>query len=80
MDNAPLIDVTHFRYFKVLGKGLLPAVVKEKLISKNIEKNNKEVGGVVAIAFSDSKKGEMNKKLGRFSSYMPHGEDFDGEY
>ncbi|KAL0405927.1 UNVERIFIED_CONTAM: 60S ribosomal protein L27a-3 [Sesamum latifolium] len=40
-DNAPLIDVTQFRYFKVLGKGSIPAdhpvVVKAKLVSKNAD-------------------------------------------
>ncbi|MDG2830092.1 uL15 family ribosomal protein, partial [Vibrio parahaemolyticus] len=37
-NKAPLIDVTQFGYFKVLGKGVLPqnqpVVVKAKLISK----------------------------------------------
>ncbi|KAK3212209.1 hypothetical protein Dsin_016915 [Dipteronia sinensis] len=36
-DNVPLIDVTQFRYFKVLGKGFLPGdqsfIVKAKLVS-----------------------------------------------
>ena len=35
--TAPLIDVTQFGYFKVLGKGMLatsqPIVVKAKLVS-----------------------------------------------
>ncbi|KAK6123547.1 hypothetical protein DH2020_042695 [Rehmannia glutinosa] len=52
-DNAPLIDVTQFGYFKVLGKGLLPAdkpvVVKAKLVSKNAEKKIKEAGGAVVL-------------------------------
>ncbi|KAL8515237.1 hypothetical protein ACS0TY_014086 [Phlomoides rotata] len=52
-DNAPLISVTQFGYFKVLGKGLLPAdkpvVVKAKLISKNAEKKIKEAGGGVVL-------------------------------
>ncbi|KAL8550710.1 hypothetical protein ACS0TY_009205 [Phlomoides rotata] len=52
-DNAPLIDVTQFGYFKVLGKSLLPAekpvVVKAKLISKNAEKKIKETGGAVVL-------------------------------
>ncbi|KAL7099217.1 hypothetical protein ACP275_09G069300 [Erythranthe tilingii] len=52
-DNAPVIDVTQFGYFKVLGKGLLPAgqpvVVKAKLISKTAEKKIKEAGGAVLL-------------------------------
>ncbi|KAL7098421.1 hypothetical protein ACP275_09G017000 [Erythranthe tilingii] len=52
-DNAPLIDVTQFGYFKVLGKGLLPAgqpvVVKAKLVSKTAEKKIKEAGGAVVL-------------------------------
>ncbi|CAA6659546.1 unnamed protein product [Spirodela intermedia] len=50
---APLIDVTQFGYFKVLGKGALPPsqpiVVKAKLISKNAEKKIKEAGGAVVL-------------------------------
>ncbi|KAJ4976507.1 hypothetical protein NE237_001613 [Protea cynaroides] len=41
-ENAPLIDVTQYGYFKVLGKGVLPAsqpiVLKTKLVSKVAEK------------------------------------------
>ncbi|KAL7093752.1 hypothetical protein ACP275_11G059400 [Erythranthe tilingii] len=52
-DNAPMIDVTQFGYFKVLGKGLLPEnkplVVKAKLISKVAEKKIKEAGGAVVL-------------------------------
>ena len=52
-DNAPLIDVTQFGYFKVLGKGLLPegkpVVLKAKLVSKNAEKKIKEAGGAVVL-------------------------------
>ncbi|KAL8496575.1 hypothetical protein ACS0TY_020316 [Phlomoides rotata] len=48
-DNALLIDFTHIMYFWVLGKGLLPTVVKVKLISKNVEKNSKKVGGAVVL-------------------------------
>ncbi|KAK4488493.1 hypothetical protein RD792_004257 [Penstemon davidsonii] len=48
-DNVPLVDVTQFGYFKVLGKGLLPpdqpVVVKAKLVSKVAEKKIKEAGG-----------------------------------
>ncbi|KAG4215144.1 hypothetical protein ERO13_A01G159500v2 [Gossypium hirsutum] len=41
-DAAPMIDVTQFGYFKVLGKGVLPEdqpiVVKAKLVSKTAER------------------------------------------
>ncbi|CAK9144551.1 unnamed protein product [Ilex paraguariensis] len=51
--NVPMIDVTQFGYFKVLGKGVLPSdqpmVVKAKLISKIAEKKIKEAGGVVVL-------------------------------
>ncbi|KAH6800465.1 Ribosomal protein L18e/L15 superfamily protein [Perilla frutescens var. hirtella] len=47
-DNAPLIDITRFGYFKVLGKGLLPeckpVFLKAKLVSKNAEKKIKKAG------------------------------------
>ncbi|GFZ12007.1 ribosomal protein L18e/L15 superfamily protein [Actinidia rufa] len=43
-DNVPMIDVTQFGYFKVLGKGVLPenrpVVVKAKLVSKTAEKED----------------------------------------
>ncbi|KAL0357885.1 UNVERIFIED_CONTAM: 60S ribosomal protein L27a-2 [Sesamum calycinum] len=52
-DNVPLIDVTQFGYFKVLGKGALPenkpVVVKAKLVSKVAEKKIKEAGGAVVL-------------------------------
>ncbi|KAK7354003.1 hypothetical protein VNO80_19459 [Phaseolus coccineus] len=53
-DNmAPLIDVTQFGYFKLLGKGVLPEnqplVVKAKLVSKIAEKKIKEAGGAVVL-------------------------------
>ncbi|WRX19469.1 Large ribosomal subunit protein uL15/eL18 - like 6 [Theobroma cacao] len=52
-DSAPLIDVTQFGYFKVLGKGVLPEnqpiVVKAKLVSKTAEKKIKEAGGAVVL-------------------------------
>nr|XP_027082364.1 60S ribosomal protein L27a-3-like [Coffea arabica] len=52
-DNVPLIDVTQFRYFKVMGKGVLPenqpVVVKVKLVSKTAEKKIKEAGGAVVL-------------------------------
>ncbi|XP_010256270.1 PREDICTED: 60S ribosomal protein L27a-2-like [Nelumbo nucifera] len=52
-DNVPLVDVTQFGYFKVLGKGVLPPsqpiVVKTKLIPKIAEKKSKEAGGAVVL-------------------------------
>lgn len=52
-DNVPLVDVTQFGYFKVLGKGALPEnqpmVVKAKLVSKIAEKKIKEAGGAVVL-------------------------------
>ena len=51
--NPPIIDVTQFGYFKVLGKGVLPEsqpiVVKAKLISKTAEKKIKDAGGAVVL-------------------------------
>ncbi|KAM1111952.1 hypothetical protein ACFX2I_044888 [Malus domestica] len=50
--EVPLLDVTQFGYFKVLGKGVLPSqplVVKAKLISKTAEKKIKEAGGAVVL-------------------------------
>ncbi len=49
---APVIDVTKFGIFKVLGKGQLPSqpvVVKAKFVSKLAEKKIKEVGGAVLL-------------------------------
>ncbi|KAJ0571263.1 putative ribosomal protein L18e/L15P [Helianthus annuus] len=52
-DKVPVIDVTQHGYFKVLGKGNVPAsqpfVVKAKLISKTAEKKIKEAGGAVLL-------------------------------
>ncbi|CAH9072168.1 unnamed protein product [Cuscuta epithymum] len=52
-DSAPLVDVTQFGYFKVLGKGVLPPsqpfVVKAKLISKTAERKIKAAGGAVLL-------------------------------
>ncbi|KAA8542228.1 hypothetical protein F0562_023380 [Nyssa sinensis] len=52
-DNVPMIDVTQFGYFKVLGKGVLPSsqpiVVKAKLVSKSAENKIKEAGGAVVL-------------------------------
>ncbi|XP_074569725.1 large ribosomal subunit protein uL15y-like [Curcuma longa] len=51
--NAPLMDVTQFGYFKVLGKGKLPPecpiAVTAKLISKIAEKKIKAAGGAVVL-------------------------------
>ncbi|KAG9148906.1 hypothetical protein Leryth_022065 [Lithospermum erythrorhizon] len=51
--EVPMIDVTQFGYFKVLGKGFLPQntalVVKAKLVSKVAEKKIKEAGGAVIL-------------------------------
>jgi large subunit ribosomal protein L27Ae len=49
---APMVDVSQFGYFKVLGKGKLPSqpmVVKAKLISKIAEKKIKAAGGAVVL-------------------------------
>ncbi|KAJ7569870.1 hypothetical protein O6H91_01G098400 [Diphasiastrum complanatum] len=46
-EKAPLLDVTHHGFFKVLGKGDLPVqplVVKAKFFSKLAEKKIKEAG------------------------------------
>lgn len=50
--NAPVIDVTQHGYFKVLGKGELPAqplVVRAKFFSKLAERKIQEVGGAVQL-------------------------------
>eukprot|EP00894_Picocystis_sp_ML_P001003 jgi/Pico_ML_1/51520/g2541.t1 len=50
--TAPVIDVTKYGYFKVLGKGTLPQqplLVKAKFFSKLAEKKIKEVGGAVQL-------------------------------
>ncbi|XP_039144383.1 60S ribosomal protein L27a-3-like [Dioscorea cayenensis subsp. rotundata] len=51
--SVPLVDVTQFGYFKVLGKGQLPegksVIVKAKLVSKIAEKKIKEAGGAVVL-------------------------------
>ena len=50
--NAPVIDVTQHGFFKVLGKGELPAqplVVRAKFVSKLAEKKIKEAGGAVQL-------------------------------
>ena len=50
--HAPVIDVTKLGYFKVLGKGNLPAipiVVKAKFFSSLAEKKIKAAGGAVLL-------------------------------
>ncbi|KAI7997380.1 60S ribosomal protein L27a-2 [Camellia lanceoleosa] len=53
LTNAPMIDVTQFGYFKVLGKGVLPQsmliVVKAKIVLKTVEKKIKEAGCAVVF-------------------------------
>ena len=49
---APVIDVTKYGIFKVLGKGELPnqpVVVKARFVSKLAEKKIKDVGGAVVL-------------------------------
>ena len=49
---ATVIDITQHGYFKLLGKGQLPAhpvVVRAKFVSKLAEKKIKEVGGAVQL-------------------------------
>eukprot|EP00898_Chlorokybus_atmophyticus_P002123 jgi/Chlat1/2911/Chrsp2S04669 len=50
--KAPLIDVTQFGYFKVLGKGASlsrPIAVKARFFSKEAEKKIKEAGGACIL-------------------------------
>eukprot|EP00250_Pteridium_aquilinum_P033635 c5970_g1_i1 orf=374-814(-) len=50
--KGPLLDVTQYGYFKVLGKGdcpPTPLVVKAKFFSKLAEKKIKEAGGAVVL-------------------------------
>ncbi|MCO5607292.1 hypothetical protein L7F22_061485 [Adiantum nelumboides] len=47
-----LLDITHFGYFKVLGKGdapPTPLIVNAKFFSKLAEKKIKQAGGVVVL-------------------------------
>ncbi|CAK9251397.1 unnamed protein product, partial [Sphagnum jensenii] len=51
-EEAPVIDVTKLGYFKVLGKGVLPAVpliIKAKYFSKDAEKKIKAAGGACLL-------------------------------
>ena len=50
--KAPVIDLTDYGIFKLLGKGQLPSqpvVVKARYISKLAEKKIKEVGGACML-------------------------------
>jgi large subunit ribosomal protein L27Ae len=50
--KAPVIDVTKFGYFKVLGNGRLPSiplVVKARYVSKMAEAKIKAAGGAVQL-------------------------------
>merc|ERR1712051_156459 len=51
-DAVPVIDVTKFGIFKVLGKGLLPkqpVIIKAKFFSKEAERKIKAVGGACVL-------------------------------
>lgn len=51
-DKAPVIDVTKYGYFKVLGRGRMPkqpVIVKAKLFSKRAEEKIKSVGGACIL-------------------------------
>lgn len=51
-DAVPVIDVTRFGFFKVLGKGVLPkqpVIVRAKFFSKIAERKIKDVGGVCVL-------------------------------
>jgi len=51
-DKAPVIDVVHAGYYKVLGKGHLPnrpVIVKAKFFSKVAERRIKDVGGACVL-------------------------------
>jgi len=50
--TAPMIDITKLGYFKLLGKGKLPAlplIVKAKFVSALAEKKIKAAGGAVVL-------------------------------
>jgi large subunit ribosomal protein L27Ae len=51
-DKAPVIDITKSGYFKLLGRGRLPAVpviVKAKEFSKTAERRIKKIGGACVL-------------------------------
>jgi large subunit ribosomal protein L27Ae len=50
--GAPVIDLTHYNIFKLLGKGQLPdkpVVVRAKFVSKRAEEKVRAVGGSVEL-------------------------------
>ena len=49
--KAPVIDVTKFGYFKILGKGIVeqPMIVKAKFFSKTAEDKIKAAGGACIL-------------------------------
>ena len=50
--KVPVIDVSKFGFYKVLGNGPLPAqpvIVKAKFFSKKAERKIKAVGGVAVL-------------------------------
>ena len=50
--QAPVIDVTKFGIFKVLGKGDLPdqpVLIRAKFVSKLAERKIKDAGGAVQL-------------------------------
>jgi large subunit ribosomal protein L27Ae len=51
--SAPIIDITKLGYFKLLGKGRIPAdkplVVKAKFVTALAEKKIKDAGGAVIL-------------------------------
>ncbi|KAL7669899.1 hypothetical protein ACOME3_004846 [Neoechinorhynchus agilis] len=52
LSHVPVIDVTKFGYFKVLGKGKMPKqpiIVKAKLFSRRAEEKIKSVGGACIL-------------------------------
>ena len=52
MGDAPVLDVTKYGYFKVLGKGKLPdipLVVKARSFTKDAEKKIQSTGGAVLL-------------------------------
>ena len=51
--KAPVIDITKSGYFKLLGRGRLPAlpvIVKAKEFSKTAERRIKSIGGACVLA------------------------------
>lgn len=51
-DQVPVIDVTKFGFFKVLGSGVIPerpVIVKAKFFTKLAEEKLKSIGGVAVL-------------------------------